>query len=113
MPRNAGGPTPGDSESGPSPAGDRRLAPSANGRGPRRDLATLQSKVPLADLGGRRPTCKGHAPTYSLYTASGRQPRVYNTSLVIIGLNAEFIFARLTRLEPEIFSSQPDYRKSF
>ena len=110
VPCNAGGPPPCDSESGPTPAGGHRLTPSANGRGSRRDLATLQSKGPLADLGGRRPTCKGHAPTYSLYTASGRQPRVYNASLVIIGLNADRIFARLTRLEPEIFSFLSDRR---
>ena len=45
--------------------------PARGRRGTRQDLATLQSTVPLANLGGRRPTCKGHAPTYSLYTVSG------------------------------------------
>ena len=64
------------------PADSRWLTPSANGRGSRRDLVTPQSKEPLAVLGGKRPTCKGHAPTYSLYTVSGRHPRVYNASLV-------------------------------
>ena len=50
----------------------RRLPPAANRRSTRRDLAALQSTGPLPNLGGRRPTCKGHAPTYSLFTVSGR-----------------------------------------
>ena len=80
----------------------RRPTPGANGHGPRRDLATLQSTVPLANLGGRRATCKGHAPTYTSYTAGGHQPRVYNASLVTIRLNAERMPVRLTRSAPKI-----------
>ena len=55
----------------------RQLTVGANGRGPRRDLATLQSTGRPALLGGRWVRCKGHTPTYFLYTAGGRQPRVY------------------------------------
>ena len=68
----------GDSDCGPSPSDPGRLlTPGANGRDPRRDLTTLQPTGPPANLGGRQVRCKGHTPTYSLYTASGRQPRVY------------------------------------
>ena len=49
----------------------RRLTPAANRRVSRCNLASLQSTGPPANLGGRRPTCKGHAPTYSRYTVSG------------------------------------------
>ena len=49
----------------------RHLTPTANRRVSQRNLAALQSTGSPANFGGRRSTCKGHAPTYSLYTARG------------------------------------------
>ena len=89
----------------------RRLTLVTNGLGPQRDLATLQSTGPLANLGGRWVRCKGHTPTYSLYTASGHQPRVY-TACHDFDQNADWLPVRLTRPAPKIFSFLSDYRKN-
>ena len=66
------GPPPADSDSGRT-AGPRghRLPPAANRRVSRRNLTALQSTGQPANFGGRWQTCKGHAPTYSLYTSGG------------------------------------------
>ena len=71
VPRPVDGPPLADSDRAAGSGARPPTHARRHGRGSRRDLATLQSTGPLADLGGKRPTCKGHTPTYSLYTVSG------------------------------------------
>ena len=102
VPSHVDGPLPVDLDRGRFGWTTTGSRPAQKGTGRGVTSQPFSRRAPLAVLGGRRPTCKGHAPTYTSYTAGGLQPRVYNASIVTIRPNAERMPVRLTRPAPKI-----------